>query len=93
MAILAMHDHFKEMGSLMMSRNVHPFHDVDMVAQLSDLKEVDYKNTLLLSTLIELLVEKGIVTRKEIVQKANELEIDLTLDLLPKSTSSSINRN
>ena len=71
-----------------MSRHYHPFNDIDIIALISDLKEVDYKNTLLLSALVELLLEKGILTRKEIVQKANQLEVDITLDITSESTSS-----
>jgi hypothetical protein len=55
--------------------------EVDMIAQLADLKEVDYKNTLVLTALVELLVEKGILTRKEVIQKARQLDVDLSVDL------------
>lgn len=55
--------------------------EVDMIAQLADLKEVDYKNTLVLTALVELLVEKGILTRKEVLQKARQLDVDLSVDL------------
>ncbi len=65
-----------------MNRNYHPFDDVQIIAQISDLKEVDYKNTLVITAMVELLVEKGILTRQEILQKAKALEVDLTLDLV-----------
>ena len=48
---------------------------IEMVGQIADLKEVDYKNTLAVATLIELLIEKGIITRSEFSQKARELEL------------------
>lgn len=48
---------------------------IEMVGQIADLKEVDYKNTLAVATLIELLIEKGIITRGEFSQKARELEL------------------
>lgn len=54
--------------------------EVDMIAQLADLKEVDYKNTLVLTALVELLVEKGILDRKEVIQKARQLDADLSLE-------------
>ena len=38
---------------------------VDWIAQLADLKEVDYRNTLALAALLQLLMEKGIVAREE----------------------------
>ncbi|MFB5676934.1 hypothetical protein ACE3NQ_21095 [Paenibacillus terreus] len=48
--------------------------DVGIVAKLADLKEEHYRNTLALSTLIELLVEKGLLTREEVESKAAELD-------------------
>ncbi|MBL0385102.1 hypothetical protein JJB07_00460 [Tumebacillus sp. ITR2] len=57
------------------------FGEVDLIAQLADLKEVDYKNTLVLTAVVELLVEKGILTRQEVIQKARQLDTDLSLDL------------
>jgi hypothetical protein len=56
-------------------------HEVDVIAQLADLKEVDYKNTLVLTALVELLVERGFISRKEVIQKARQLDVDLSLDL------------
>ncbi|MGZ4134125.1 MAG: hypothetical protein ACXVC1_02640 [Tumebacillaceae bacterium] len=54
--------------------------EVDLIAQLADLKEVDYKNTLVLTALVELLVEKGILDRKEVIQKARQLDVDLSVE-------------
>ncbi|MFM9280817.1 hypothetical protein [Paenibacillus jiagnxiensis] len=48
--------------------------EVGIVAKLADLKEEHYRNTLALSTLIELLVEKGLLTREEVEHKAAELD-------------------
>lgn len=67
-----------------MKRNFNAYDEVQLIAQISDLKEVDYKNTLVITALVELLVEKGLITRQEILQKAKELEVDLTLDLVSK---------
>lgn len=35
--------------------------DIDIYAQLSDMKMIDYKNTLAIVSLIEVLKEKGII--------------------------------
>lgn len=51
--------------------------DMDLAAQLGDMKEVDYHNTLLISTLVELLIEKEIVTREEIVSVMHELDSEM----------------
>lgn len=48
---------------------------IELFGQIADLKEVDYKNTLAVATLIELLIEKGIISRIEFSQKARELEL------------------
>lgn len=48
--------------------------EMDIGAQLADMKEVDYHNTLMISTLIELLVEKQIVNREEILSAMRELD-------------------
>ncbi len=55
--------------------------EVDIIAQLADLKEVDYKNTLVVTALVELLVEKGILERKDVIQKARQLDVDLSIEL------------
>ncbi|UHA75399.1 hypothetical protein [Paenibacillus sp. 481] len=48
--------------------------EVNLIAQLADLKEDNYQLTLALSTLMELLVERGILTHDDIVHKAEQLD-------------------
>jgi len=48
--------------------------EVDYIGKLADLKEDHYANTLVLSAVIELLLDKGILTRDEIGNKAAELD-------------------
>lgn len=48
--------------------------DIDIIAKMADMKQVDYRNTLAISSLIELLIEKGIIERREVALKARELE-------------------
>ena len=50
---------------------------LDVAAKLSDLREDHYRQLLALSTLIELLVEKGVVSPDEIRLKAAEMEDEL----------------
>jgi hypothetical protein len=52
---------------------------LDVVGQIADMKEVDYKNTLAIASLIELLIDKGIINRNDIAAKALQLE-NMTLD-------------
>ncbi|MDO7906198.1 hypothetical protein Q5741_07165 [Paenibacillus sp. JX-17] len=58
---------------MIMQRNA--MEEVAMVAKLADLKEEHYRVTLALSTMIELLVDKGILTREEVERKAAELDV------------------
>ncbi|HMM19523.1 MAG TPA: hypothetical protein PKA10_02215 [Selenomonadales bacterium] len=47
---------------------------MEIIGQIADLKDTDYKNTLAVSVLIELLIAKGVFTRQEFALKARELE-------------------
>jgi len=55
--------------------------EIDLYAQLSDLKNIDYRNTLAIATLIEIMVDKGIITRHEFARKAQQLD-HMSLDEL-----------
>lgn len=59
---------------------------IDIFAQLSDMKIVDYKNTLAIVSLIEVLTEKGIIGHNDIALKAKDLEeiTDKKIDSLEK---------
>jgi hypothetical protein len=54
-----------------------PMEEINWVAQLGDLKENHYKNTLILTALVEILVERGIIRRDEVLQKAYQLDEEL----------------
>lgn len=60
---------------------------LDIVGQLADLKDVDYKNTLAIAVLIELLIDKGVFTRQEFTQKAQELESASLAEIIIKRRS------
>ena len=47
---------------------------VNLVSQISDMKTIDYRNTLAVASLIELLIEKQIITRHEFARKAQDLD-------------------
>jgi hypothetical protein len=53
--------------------------EIDMVSQIGDMKEIDYRNTLAIASLIELLIDKGILDRHEIAKKAKLLD-DMTAE-------------
>jgi predicted transcriptional regulator len=54
---------------------------INIISQISNLKSIDYRNTLAISTLIELLIEKEIITRHEFAKKAQYLD-NLSLEEL-----------
>jgi hypothetical protein len=56
----------------MMNKAVTEFLDFNCI--LSNMKETDYKNTLAVTALIELLTDKGIITKKDFSAKAEEIE-------------------
>lgn len=58
------------------------WHYLDLAARLGDLKDDQYRQLLALSTLIELLVEKGVLTPEEIRSKASLMEAELNRQLL-----------
>lgn len=47
---------------------------LDVIAQIGDMKEVDYRNTLAITSIIEILLEKKIINREDIAKKAKELD-------------------
>lgn len=51
-----------------------PMNEVNVLAKLADMKEEHYHQLVTLSAIMELLIEKGILTRQEIEQKAAELD-------------------
>lgn len=59
---------------------------LDIVSQIADLKEIDYRNTLAIASIIEVLIDKGIINRSDIARKASELE-SMTLDDISSSHS------
>jgi hypothetical protein len=55
---------------------------LDLAARLGDLKDDQYRQLLALSTLIELLVDKGLLTPEEIRAKSLYMEAELNRQLL-----------
>ncbi|MFC5406672.1 hypothetical protein [Cohnella soli] len=55
---------------------------LDLASQMSDMKHEQYRQLLAISTLIELLVDKGLLTPEEIRVKAAQMEAELDRQLL-----------
>ena len=50
---------------------------VNLTAHLADLKDNHYRTLLTLSAMLELLVEKGLISREELEQKAAHMDQEL----------------
>ncbi|MEF3305328.1 hypothetical protein [Paenibacillus sp. GYB003] len=57
-----------------MNRIHSPMQEINWIGKLADLKEEHYRNTLLVAALMDLLIEKGVMTRGEIEAKMAELD-------------------
>jgi hypothetical protein len=55
---------------------------IDIVGQFADLKDTDYKNTLAITVLIDLFIEKGFFTREDFSKKSWELEKSALTEIL-----------
>ena len=51
-----------------------PHNDITIMGQIADLKDINYKNTLAISALIELLIDKEIFSREDFNRQALALE-------------------
>lgn len=59
----------------------NPFQEVNILAKLADLQEVDYQNTILLHALIDLLIQKGVLTKEDLFAKARQIDTQLNHQL------------
>ncbi|GAA3410809.1 hypothetical protein ACFFNY_20845 [Paenibacillus hodogayensis] len=57
-----------------MNRIHSPMQEINWIGKLADLKEEHYRNTLLITALMDLLIEKGVMTRSEIESRMAELD-------------------
>lgn len=57
---------------------------LEIVGQIADLKESDYKTNLLLASLIELLIGKNLITKSQLMQKAQLLDLLDEIELSAK---------
>jgi len=67
-----------------MDRSIHsqgsysPMQEVHMIAQLADLKVQNYHDSLALTALIELLIDKKLITPAELQAKVTQLDDTFT---------------
>ncbi|QDX91857.1 hypothetical protein EEL32_17770 [Brevibacillus laterosporus] len=70
-----------------MKQPFSPLDQLDILAKLSDLRHVDYHNTLVLHAIIELLTEKGILSHEEVTAKAQQLDDHMNKQAVEKPFS------
>lgn len=58
--------------------------DINMIGQLADLKDTDYKNTLAITALIEIFIEKGLFTREDFTRQIQLLENATISEIITK---------
>jgi len=59
------------------SKITHAWDHIQLAAKVADLKDEHYRTLLTLSAMLELLVDKGLLTREELTRKAEELDTEL----------------
>ncbi|RBP38000.1 hypothetical protein [Garciella nitratireducens] len=59
---------------------------LEVYYQIAELKEIDYRNTLAIASMIEVLIEKGIIEKNDISKKARELENITTEEIVKNNT-------
>jgi hypothetical protein len=57
-----------------MNRIQSHLEQVDLIGKVADLKDQHYRNTLALNAILELFIEKGLLTHAEIEAKAAALD-------------------
>ncbi|BBI36763.1 hypothetical protein [Cohnella abietis] len=65
-----------------MKSTAYGWHFLELASQVSDMKNDHYRQLLAISTIIELLVDKGILSQEEIKEKALQMEAELDRQLL-----------
>lgn len=48
--------------------------EINLISQIGDMKVINYKNTLAIASIIEILLEKNIITYADIRNKVQELD-------------------
>ena len=57
-----------------MNRLRSPIEEIKLISKLADLKQQHYQNLLILTALLEILIEKGIISAEELRSKTAELQ-------------------
>ncbi|MNH92324.1 hypothetical protein D3C73_449030 [compost metagenome] len=54
--------------------------EINLIGKLANLKDSHYSHSIVLSALIELLIDKGVITAHELEKKTQETDAALTPD-------------
>lgn len=61
-----------------MNRIHSPMQEINWIGKLADLKEEHYRNTLLVTALMDLLIEKGVLSRGELETRMAQIDRIMT---------------
>ncbi|WP_246294400.1 hypothetical protein [Paenibacillus planticolens] len=61
-----------------MNRIPSHINEINMIGKLADLKDSHYHQSLILSSLIQTLIDKGLITPQDIQLKSKEIDAALT---------------
>ncbi|MGG1550939.1 MULTISPECIES: hypothetical protein [Paenibacillus] len=61
-----------------MNRIYSHLDEINIIGKLADLKDSHYNQSLVLSSLIQVLIEKGVITAQDLQLKSKELDAALT---------------
>ncbi|MBP2655042.1 MAG: hypothetical protein H6Q73_2611 [Firmicutes bacterium] len=65
---------------------------LEIAGHIADMKDVNYKNTLAIVAIIELLIEKGLMSKDEFASKAREMEQASLAEILLSRRASILER-
>lgn len=57
--------------------------EVNLLAKIADLQEIGYQNMLLVHAMMELFIEKGLLTKDELVARADTIDAQLNRQIEP----------
>ncbi|NGQ96110.1 hypothetical protein G3578_13170 [Brevibacillus sp. SYP-B805] len=54
-----------------------PLQEVNLIAKLADLQEIACQNTVVLHAIMELLIQKGVMSKDELLSRARAIDADI----------------
>lgn len=71
-------------------RSIHAWEQVNLAASIADLKDQHYRTLLALGSLLDLLIDKGLISREDLERKAAQLDAESEREMLTRLLSASL---